>query len=70
MNYASGAEDVWTRMVDNGFDVMMPFEKQFWGTLYGRAVDPFGHTWALHQDAPAEGEKKDDEHQAKVAKTD
>ena len=30
--------------------VTMPLERQFWGTLYGRLRDPFGHHWAFIAD--------------------
>ena len=28
----------------------MPLERQFWGALYGRLRDPFGHHWAFIAD--------------------
>ena len=27
----------------------MPLEEQFWGDLYGRLVDPYGHSWSISQ---------------------
>ena len=64
LNFESGIEKVWATMVDAGFTVTMPLDKQFWGAIYGRATCPFGHSWSLHQHIPS------DEHNAKKAKAD
>ncbi|WP_421724483.1 VOC family protein [Bauldia sp.] len=39
----------WSRAVDAGCEVTMPFEKQFWGDRYGRLRDPFGLDWAVDE---------------------
>lgn len=41
------AEALWERAVAAGAEVTMPLERQFWGALYGRLRDPFGHHWAF-----------------------
>lgn len=41
------AGHVWERAVEKGAKVTMPFADQFWGDVYGRFVDPFGHSWAI-----------------------
>ncbi|TBL71457.1 VOC family protein [Paenibacillus thalictri] len=30
-----------------GGQVLMPFEKMFWGTMFGRLTDPFGVRWQV-----------------------
>lgn len=40
-------EALWERAVAAGADVTMPLERQFWGALYGRLRDPFGHHWSI-----------------------
>lgn len=32
-----------------GCEIAMPLEEQFWGDLYGRLVDPYGHSWSVSQ---------------------
>ena len=39
----------WNRAVEAGAEVVMPWQKMFWGDLYGQLRDPFGVTWALNQ---------------------
>lgn len=41
------AEALWERAVAAGAEVTMPLAPQFWGALYGRLRDPFGHHWSL-----------------------
>jgi uncharacterized glyoxalase superfamily protein PhnB len=65
MNYTTGVEAVWAAMVDAGFKVTMPLDKQFWGAIYGRATCPYGHSWSVHQHVeessdPAPKKAKDD----------
>jgi hypothetical protein len=38
LNYDKGAEEVWARMVDTGFTVTMPFEKQFWVSSLSQTI--------------------------------
>jgi PhnB protein len=38
---------LWTTAVEAGATEVMPIEKQFWGSLYGRLSDPFGHSWSI-----------------------
>jgi PhnB protein len=39
----------WTRAIEAGCTVTMPFEPQFWGDRYGRLRDPFGLDWAINE---------------------
>jgi uncharacterized glyoxalase superfamily protein PhnB len=41
------------RAVEAGAKVQTPFQKMFWGDLWGAVVDPFGIHWGIDQ--PAEG---------------
>lgn len=45
--YRPNAGHVWERAVAKGAKVVMPFEDQFWGDVYGKIIDPFGHSWAI-----------------------
>ncbi|WP_229672337.1 VOC family protein [Pullulanibacillus camelliae] len=40
------AKQVFSRLSDGG-KVLMPFEKMFWGTMFGRLEDPFGIRWQI-----------------------
>ena len=40
-------EALWERAVAAGAEVTMPLKRQFWGALYGRLRDPFGHHWSI-----------------------
>ncbi len=42
-------ETWWNRAVEAGAEVVMPYQKMFWGDIYGQLRDPFGVTWALNQ---------------------
>lgn len=44
----------WKRAVAAGCEVVMPFEKMFWGDRWGMLRDPFGIEWAI--DEPGTGE--------------
>jgi PhnB protein len=33
--------------LSDGGQVLMPFEKMFWGAMFGRIVDPFGVRWQI-----------------------
>lgn len=39
----------WSRAVDAGCKVVMPFERQFWGDRWGMLRDPFGIEWAIDE---------------------
>lgn len=41
----------WTRAVDAGCKVLMPFETMFWGDRWGMLEDPFGIGWAIDEPA-------------------
>jgi PhnB protein len=53
------AESVWRQALEAGALPVIPLAKQFWGELYGRFKDPFGHEWTIGQmlDAPASTEE-------------
>lgn len=46
---ASDAEARWNRAVEAGCEIVMPFEKQFWGDRWGLMRDPFGIQWAFNE---------------------
>jgi PhnB protein len=43
------AESVWRRAIQAGAVPVIPLAEQFWGELYGRLKDPFGHEWTIAQ---------------------
>ena len=43
------ANMVWTRALGAGALPVIPLAEQFWGELYGRLKDPFGHEWTIAQ---------------------
>jgi len=43
------AELVWRQALGAGALSIVPLAKQFWGELYGRLKDPFGHEWTIAQ---------------------
>lgn len=43
----------WRRAVEAGCDVVMPFERMFWGDRWGLLRDPFGVEWAIDEPARA-----------------
>ncbi|HET6478945.1 MAG TPA: VOC family protein [Actinoplanes sp.] len=46
-----GLEEMWGKLAEGG-TVLMPFEKQMWGDLYGQLVDKFGVPWMIDVVAP------------------
>lgn len=43
----------WRRAVEAGCEVVMPFERMFWGDRWGLLRDPFGLEWAIDEPAAA-----------------
>jgi len=43
------AQQVWRQAVNAGAVPVIPLAEQFWGELYGRLKDPFGHEWTIAQ---------------------
>jgi PhnB protein len=43
------AEELWQLAVGAGATSVVALAKQFWGELYGRLIDPFGHEWTIAQ---------------------
>jgi PhnB protein len=43
------AESVWRQALHAGARPVIPLARQFWGELYGRLKDPFGHEWTIAQ---------------------
>lgn len=41
----------WSRALDAGCTVVMPFERMFWGDRWGMVRDPFGIDWAIDEPA-------------------
>jgi PhnB protein len=50
MLVVSDGDTWWSRAVDAGCTVVMPFERQFWGDRWG-VRDPFGIEWAIDEPA-------------------
>lgn len=44
-------QPVWDAALKAGAEIVMPLEKQFWGSIYGKLRDPFGHVWSLAGEA-------------------
>jgi len=38
---------VWDRAIAAGGKEIIPLALQFWGEIYGRLADPFGHEWTI-----------------------
>ena len=47
--YSEDAKGLFEQAVAAGCEVAMPLEEQFWGDLFGRLVDPYGHSWGVSQ---------------------
>jgi len=43
------AQALWRQALDAGAVPIIPLAKQFWGEIYGRLKDPFGHEWTIAQ---------------------
>jgi uncharacterized glyoxalase superfamily protein PhnB len=43
----------WSRAVEAGCEVEMPFQRMFWGDRWGVMKDPFGVRWAVDEPAKA-----------------
>jgi PhnB protein len=41
----------WSRALDAGCTIVMPFERQFWGDRWGMVRDPFGINWEIDEPA-------------------
>ncbi|GGH88965.1 PhnB protein [Pullulanibacillus pueri] len=48
--HESEAQAVFDKLSEGG-KVIMPFEKMFWGTSFGRLEDPFGVRWQIATEA-------------------
>ena len=45
--YLPDIDSAYARAQDAGCEAVMPPQDMFWGDLYGRLVDPYGHSWAM-----------------------
>jgi len=45
--YMPKAEAVWENAVEAGATVLLPMTETYWGEMYGRLIDPFGHVWSV-----------------------
>ena len=43
------AERLFAQAVAAGAEILQPLGEVFWGDLYGRLQDPFGHRWSIAQ---------------------
>ncbi len=41
----------WSRAVEAGCTVVLPYDDAFWGGKYGQVRDPYGYLWAIHEPA-------------------
>jgi PhnB protein len=42
-------DELWTRALAGGAEVLRPLADSFWGEREGQIIDPFGHRWGLSQ---------------------
>jgi len=63
--HAKNIDELYHRAVENGAQVTMPLENQFWGDRYGKIRDPFGHVWSFGY--PAKMSKQERDAKAKAA---
>jgi PhnB protein len=43
------AQALWRQALNAGALPVIPLARQFWGELYGRLKDPYGHEWTIAQ---------------------
>ncbi|CEM16881.1 unnamed protein product [Vitrella brassicaformis CCMP3155] len=48
----ANADEWYNRAIEHGAKVTYELQNTFWGARYGRVLDPFGLTWAFHQELP------------------
>lgn len=63
--YSKDIDELFNRSVENGAEVTMSLENQFWGDRYGKVRDPFGHIWSFGY--PAKMTKEEREQKEKQA---
>ena len=45
--YLPNVSDIWERAMEAGASVIVPLAEVYWGELFGKVLDPFGHVWSL-----------------------
>lgn len=45
-------EEIWAKVKEKGFKIVMEMEVQFWGAMYGRFVDDYGIGWQVNHNLP------------------
>lgn len=45
-------EEIWARVKEKGYTIIMEMEVQFWGAMYGRFIDEYGVGWQLNYNVP------------------
>lgn len=45
--YVEDAEATFKQATDAGATATMPVQKMFWGDLFGKLRDPYGHEWSI-----------------------
>ena len=45
-------ENIWKKVKQKGYNVLMELEVQFWGAIYARFIDEFGIGWQLNYTLP------------------
>jgi PhnB protein len=63
--YGKNIDELYHRAVENGSQVTLALENQFWGDRYGKIRDPFGHIWSFGY--PAKMTKQERDAKAKAA---
>lgn len=48
----------WNAAKENGATVIADLKEQFWGHVYGKMRDPFGHEWSMGPPASEENKKR------------
>ncbi len=55
------AAALWSRALAAGAEELQPLGEAFWGALFGRVADPYGHRWNIEQhlrDVPADEQER------------
>jgi PhnB protein len=45
--YLPNASEIWASAMEAGGAVIVPLAEVYWGELFGKLRDPFGHIWSL-----------------------
>lgn len=45
--YLPKVTEIWEQALEAGATVVVPLSEVYWGEMFGKIVDPFGHVWSL-----------------------